>query len=160
MTLFVRQPAPPPMPPEWNERLWEQRKRELAEERRRRQVQLFQVRTIWDVLVYLSVCICEYIYIYTYVCVCVSCVCHEAFVLFLISSWIFSIFSPQIYLKAGCDERLVLDFFLCSFHASHCGAACLQMCHQHGALLWKDGQLNESTLDRSISWVKVLPFHP
>ena len=32
-----RQPAPPPMPPEWNERLWEQRKRELAEERRRRQ---------------------------------------------------------------------------------------------------------------------------
>lgn len=36
---FKEQPAPPPMPPEWNERLWEQRKRELAEERRRRQAE-------------------------------------------------------------------------------------------------------------------------
>lgn len=32
-----RQPSPPPMPPEWSKGLWEQRKRELAEERRRRQ---------------------------------------------------------------------------------------------------------------------------
>lgn len=95
-------------------------------------------------------CTYLYVWIYTiYACVCVF----HAFVFMHLCSLLnlFLIFSPQIYLKAGCDEKLVLDFFLCSFHASQCGAACLQMCHQHGALLWKDGLLNESTLDRSIS---------
>ncbi|CAK9002954.1 unnamed protein product [Durusdinium trenchii] len=36
---FKEQPAPPPMPPEWSKGLWEQRKRELAEERRKREAE-------------------------------------------------------------------------------------------------------------------------